>query len=739
VPGRGVVEALCKRAEWYDQSGRETEIASEALTIGVDIGGTFTDVAMLTRSGSVYTAKAATTPADPARGVIDALTSAASRLDTDLPGLLARAERITHGSTIATNALLTRNGARLGLITTRGFEDTPFIMRAIGRVDGLPEEEVRHVAYLQKPEPLVPRTRVIGVSERIDTNGLIVVPLDEEAVGRAIERLVDVDHVEGLAVCLLNSWANPAHEDRIAELVAARVGEDRVYATYSSRLARVAGEYARTNTALVDAFVGPVVKRYLRTLERELRERGFRGHFLLMQGNGGVASAAECMPVATLQSGPAGGMLATAHMAALLGHDRVLTADMGGTSFDVGIYTDGYWRYAEEPIFDRFRILQPIIQIESIGAGGGTIAHTEDVTRRLVVGPKSAGAEPGPAAYGLGGEAPTVTDANVALGIIDPEYFLGGHKRLLPERAERALAEHVARPLSISVEDAAAGMVRIVEAKMADLMRHQVIRSGHRPEDFVLYAFGGATAIHAVALARELRIGRVYVFPSSPVFSALGVALADVRHTRLLTCRIALPSDPLELARPIEEIERELGSIMEREGFAAGDVTLRRYASIRYLRQTDAVEVELPVGRLDRAALEDLAARFAARYETLYGAGAGSGEEGAEISALRVDAIGASPKPAIAAAPRAGGTAKPKGTRQARLGADASDTPIYEWSALQNGHRVSGPAIVEAEFTTVVVPDGCDASVDEYANLVLAPRTERTKSARAEKRAAVPA
>ncbi|HVR88269.1 MAG TPA: hydantoinase/oxoprolinase family protein [Candidatus Limnocylindria bacterium] len=701
---------------------------AEPLTIGVDIGGTFTDVAMLTRSGAVHTAKAATTPADPARGVIDALASAASRLGTDLSGLLARAERITHGSTIATNALLTRKGARLGLITTRGFEDTPFIMRAIGRVDGLPEEEVRHVAYLCKPEPLVPRTRVLGVTERIDVNGRVVVPLDETAAARVIERLVEVEGVEGLAVCLLNSWANPAHEDRIAQLVAAN-GGDRVYATYSNKLARVAGEYARTNTALADAFVGPIVTSYLRSLERELRERGFRGHFLLMQGNGGVASAAECAPVATLQSGPAGGMLATAHMAALLGHDRVLTADMGGTSFDVGIYADGYWSYADEPIFDRFRILQPIIQVESIGAGGGTIARTEEATRRLVVGPESAGADPGPASYAQGGEAPTVTDANVVLGVIDPEYFLGGRKRLSPERASGALADRVARPLGIGVEDAAAGVVRIVEAKMADLMRRQVIRSGHRPEDFVLYAFGGATAIHAVALARELRIGRVYVFPSSPVFSALGVALADVRHTRLLTCRVPLSTDADELQRPIAALEAELGFIMEREGFAARDVTVRRYASIRYLRQTAAVEVELPAGRLDRTALQDLATRFARRYEALYGAGAGSGEEGGEVSALRVDAIGTSPKPALAAAPRASGAAKPKGTRRARLNGSASLTPIYEWSALRSGHRLAGPAIVESEFTTVVVPDRCEATVDAYGNVVLVSDTEGANSA----------
>ncbi len=702
--------------------GKKAKVTAEPLTIGIDIGGTFTDVAMLTRSGAFHAAKAATTPADAARGVLEALANGASAMGTDLAGLLARAERITHGSTIATNALLTRTGARLGLIATRGFEDTPFIQRAIGRVDGLSEEQVRHVAYLRKPEPLVPRTRVLGVSERIDVFGRIVVPLDEDAAARAIQRLVERDRVAGLAVCLLNSWANPVHEERIAEIASGLYGDDRVYSTCSSRLAKVAGEYARTNTVLVDAFVGPTVRRYLGALERELRERGFRGHFLVMQGNGGLASAEECAPVATLQSGPAGGMLATAHMAAVLGHKRVLTADMGGTSFDVGIYADGYWRYADEPVFDRFRILQPIVEVESIGAGGGTIARYEEATGRLVVGPESAGADPGPACYARGGGSPTVTDANVALGVIDPDYFLGGRKPLAPLRAHAVLAEHVARPLGIDVADAAAGVVRIVEGKMADLMRREVIRSGaSRPEEFVLYAFGGATAIHAVALARELRIGTVYVFPSSPVFSALGIALADVRHTRLLTCQIPLPASAAALQGPIDTLERELAAVMEREGFPAGEVTLKRYASLRYLRQTGAVEVEVPRGRLDQTALQELMERFARRYEALYGVGAGTGEAGGEVSALRVDAIGTVPKPRLAAAPGASAPPAPKGTRSARIDGKAAPTAVYEWSTLAGGHQIRGPAIIESEFTTVVVPDRCHARVDAFANLVLTP------------------
>ncbi len=411
---------------------------SDTWTIGIDIGGTFTDVALISGSGAIHMSKAPTTPHDPADGVMDALARSAQNLQTSLPDLLRSTVRITHGSTIATNALLTRVGAKVGLITTRGFEDTPYIMRAIGRVDGLSGDDVRHVTYLTKPSPLVERSLIRGVPERMDSEGNAVIPLQLGAAKDAADDLIKNEGVEALAVCLLNAWVNPAHEQKILEYVESNYGS-MIYSSYSHRLARVAGEYARMNTVLADCFIGPKVKQYLIHLERKLRKAEFGGIFLLMQGNGGLASPDQCAPVATLQSGPAGGMLAASHMARLLGHQHVLTADMGGTSFDVGLYSDGYWRYASEPVFDRFRILQPIIEIESIGAGGGTIARTDTQLNRLIVGPQSAGADPGPACYGLGGTMPTVTDANVTLGILDPDYFLGGTNPLHPEKAEAVL------------------------------------------------------------------------------------------------------------------------------------------------------------------------------------------------------------------------------------------------------------------------------------------------------------
>ncbi len=689
------------------------------FVVGVDVGGTFTDVALLDADGRVRMAKAATTPADRAKGVLDALENAAAACGMSLAELLAKTRRITHGSTIATNALLTRSGPTLGLVTTRGFEDTPAIMRAIGRVDGLSEEQVRHPAALTKPVPLVERRRTAGVYERIDARGNVVVPLRDDDVLRALERLVETEKVGGLAVCLLNAWANPAHEERVAALMAERYGDDAPYLSVSHRLARVAGEYARTNTALVDALVGPVVQRYLRRLEDELRRRGFAGDVLAMQGNGGLAHSAECTPVGTLQSGPAGGMLAAAHVAKLLGHERVLTADMGGTSFDVGIYVDGTWTYADEPIFDRFRILQPIIEVDSIGAGGGTIARYEEATARLVVGPESAGADPGPACYAMGGEEPTITDANVALGVIDPAYFLGGKRTLDAARAHDAVAR-VGRRLGLDVRAAADGIRRIIEGKMADLIRRQVIRSGHLPEQFVLYAFGGASGMHAAALAKELGIPEVYVFPTSAVFSAFGIALADVRHTRLLTVEVLLPCAPAALNGPLDTVAGDLLAVMEREGFAGGDVRIRRYASCRYLRQTQAVELELPAGPLDDGAIASLGRRFVERYAALYGVGAGDPNARVEVSALRIDAIGPVAKPELAGAgERGAGAATAKGRRLAQADGTFGETDVYDWDALVPGQSVAGPAIVESPFTTVVVPPGSAGTVDAYRDLVI--------------------
>jgi N-methylhydantoinase A len=691
-------------------------------TLGVDIGGTFTDVVVLSADGTSLTSKAPTTPGDFSGGVMDAIREAATAMGLDLPAFLSRTEMIKHGSTVATNALITRGGVRVGFITTRGFEDTTLIMRAVGRVDGLPEEEVRRVTMVTKPEPLVVPERIRGVPERIDVDGTVIIPLDHDAVRGTLRDLVEAEGVDAIAVSLLHAWRNPTHEEAIQAIVDELYPDGRVFCTLGSRLSQVAGEYARANTAIADAFVGPTVRRYLSNLESQLRAEGFGGRILAMQGNGGLTSHDVASPISTLQSGPAGGMLASAYMSERLGHRRAVTADMGGTSFDVGVLDEGYWRYADEPIFERFRILQPITDITSIGAGGGTMARVDEATGRLIVGPESAGARPGPVCYGLGGESPTVTDADLVLGYIDPDYFLGGRRRLDLERAKQAIEERLARPLGLATVEAAAGVVRIIDSKMSDLIRREVIRSGHLPEDFVLYAFGGASPVHAVGYARDLGVREIIVFPTSPVFSAFGIASADLVHTRLVTRAYALPMPAEDLNADLDQLEAALADELGRDGLREAP-EFRRYATLQFRRQSTGEEIPLPWERFTDERVAELPALFVEHYERRYGKGVAYLEAGLDIAGLRVDAVGRVAKPELRSVDDDASSveAARKGTRQAWFGGSFVDTPIYDEARLATGSGLVGPAIVESPFTTVVVPPDASLTVDRFRNLVIRP------------------
>ncbi|HEX7071942.1 MAG TPA: hydantoinase/oxoprolinase family protein [Rhodothermales bacterium] len=689
------------------------------FTIGVDIGGTFTDLVLLDQDGGAMVSKAPTTPKDFSMGVLDAIGDAASQLGVSVQELLRKTELVKHGSTVATNALITRQGVRVGLITTHGFEDTPLIMRAVGRVDGLPEEEVRHTTGVTKPRPLVDPRLIRGVRERIDSEGAIAIPLNLSDVRTALRDLIDTERIDALAVSLINAWVNPAHEQRIRDEIGALFADAGVYLSFGSDLSQIAGEYARTNTAIANAFVGPTVERYLANLESALHELGFEGRLLVMQGNGGLTGREQATPISTLQSGPAGGMLASARTGERLGHRNIITADMGGTSFDVGLINDGYWRYADEPIFERFRIQQPITAIESIGAGGGTIARVDAATSRLLVGPESAGALPGPVCYGAGGTEPTVTDCDLLLGYLDPDYFLGGRRRLDMGRAEEAVRERIAEPLGMDVMAAAAGISRIINSKMTDLIRREVVRRGHSPEEYVLYAFGGAGPVHAAAYAKDLGIRQIYVFPTSSVFSAFGISAADLVHTRLATRYYRLPVAPDDLNADLEQMELELRRDLDRDGFA-GAIEFNRYFTMRFARQTTGEEVALPWDTLSAervAALEDL---FVERYEELYGRGVAYRQAGIEISSIRVDAVGRVDRPDVAPADRAPSTGGAmKGRRRAYFDGEFVETPVYEYELLAPGAELRGPAIVESPFTTVVLPPDSGAELDAYRNVVV--------------------
>lgn len=701
-----------------------TQTGARDYIVGIDTGGTFTDIIVLASNGEVTIEKAPTTPKNFAQGVLDATQAAAKALGVTADDLLRRTSMFKHGTTVATNALITRRGPKVGLITTRGFEDTVYVMRAVGRVDGLGETEIKHVAKVTKPTPLVPRRSIQGVFERIDYRGQVVVPLDEEGVRAALKTLVERDKVEAIAVCLLFSWMNPAHEQRVAAIARELYPDLDLHLTLSHAIAPQIGEYARSNTTIVNAFLSNTVERYVSELNRQLRHLGLTEDVMVMQANGGIVRPGQMTGVGTLQSGPAGGMIATSYVARSLGHPNVITGDMGGTSFDVGLLTDYGLAHAREPIAERFRLKQPMTDVQSIGAGGGTIASVDPVTGRLMVGPDSAGADPGPICYGMGGKAVTVTDCNLVLGYIDPNYFLGGRRKLDKRAAENAIASQIAQPLGLSTYEGAAGVYDVINSKMSDLIRRQVVRAGHLPEEFVIYAFGGASPLHAAAYGAELGIRQVYVFPTSPVFSAFGVAAADVVHTRVLTRHFAAPIDMVALDGVIRDIEADLSREMYDEGFAADRVGFRRTLHMRYTRQVNDVGVTIQGGALSTVDRDKIEAQFNTKYEDLYGSGAGHAEAGIEIISIAVDAIGATVKPQLRKYAHVGvdPSGAEKGIRRAWFsGRNAGwrDTRIYDYTRLKPGNEITAPAIIETPFTTILVPEGASARVDEYLNVVL--------------------
>jgi N-methylhydantoinase A len=699
-------------------------VAAGPCIVGIDTGGTFTDIVVLHPNGEVSINKSPTTPKDFAQGVIDAVDVAAKSLGTERTAFLDNTAMFKHGTTVATNALIVRRGAKVGLITTRGFEDTIYVMRAVGRVDGLDEMEIKHVTKVTKPTPLVAHQSIRGVYERIDYKGAVVVPLDEAGVREAVRALVDEQKVEAIAVCLLFSWMNANHEKRVAELIHEIYPDRDLPVTLSHELAPQMGEYARSNTAIVNSFLWTTIDRYVSGLNRKLKSLGLRNDIMVMQANGGIVRPSQMTGIGTMNSGPAGGMIATAFVAKTLGHPNVITGDMGGTSFDVGLLSNYQCMHAREPIAERFRLLQPMIDVESIGAGGGTIARVDPVTGRLLVGPDSAGADPGPVCYGMGGTQVTVTDANVVLGYIDPDYFLGGRRKLDKKAAEDAIEREIARPLRLSIIEAAAGIYDVINSKMSDLIRRQVVRAGHVPEEFVIYAFGGAGPVHAAAYGAELGIGRVYVFPISPVFSAFGVAASEVVHTKMVTRHLPAPIDMDALNEELQKIEANLTEMMSEEGFSADRVTSRRQLYMRYGRQVNEVPVQVPGGMLSTQNRKAIEEAFNRKYEQMYGAGAGHAEAGIEVISIAVDAIGATAKPTLRKYPIAGPDASGarKGTRRAYFSAKSPgyrDAAIYDYTKLQAGSVIHGPAIIETPFTTVVVPEMHRADVDEYLNIVL--------------------
>jgi N-methylhydantoinase A len=676
------------------------------IVIGVDSGGTFTDVVVMTEDRSVAVGKARSTPNRPVDGVVAGIVEAASALGTTADDLLARTDVLAHGTTVGLNALLTRTGARVGLVTTKGFEDTLAIAR-INRVVGIDDRTATDPIAWSKPATVVPRSSVVGVRERVDRGGTAVVPLDEQSAIDAIRELAQ-QSVEAIAVSLLWSFKNPAHEIRIRELAATHL--PGVPVTLSSELAPRIGEYERTITSVINAYVAPTMTRYLADLDSELAARGFRGELLVMQSSGGVQSVRELgdRPLASLRSGPVAGIAATTSVGARLGHANVIASDVGGTSFDVGIVVDGRPQVAARPMIDRWVIATPVVDIESIGTGGGSIAWIDESSGALKVGPESAGADPGPACYGRGGSSPTLTDAAVVLGWIT--HFAGGVA--FDREAARRAVDRVAEPLGMTATDAAAAIVEVSCAHMADLVRRVTVRRGHDPADFVLYAYGGAAPQYVGLYAGDVGVSGVVVPVLAPVFSAYGAAASDVRTSADMETPMAFPPAPAWLNEMFDTLEgRARRSIEHASG--TGSVGMSRTLHLKFAQQVHRLPVDVPAGRIDEPVVDHVRVAFQQAYERAYGAGTAVDDATIELVGLRVDAWVERAK----SLPRRNVVPQTQPEfREAWFG-EPCRVPVYAAAGLPADTPVEGPAFIEFPATTIVVHPHHRATIDDAGNV----------------------
>ncbi|MBI3091539.1 MAG: hydantoinase/oxoprolinase family protein [Candidatus Tectomicrobia bacterium] len=689
-----------------------------AHIIGVDSGGTFTDCIAISDDDEVIWDKAPSTPSDLTRGVLASVENVARLRNVELEELLGATTSFVHGTTAAINALITRAGAKTGLITTMGHEDSILIGRVYQKVAGLWEKEVTHAVKLDKPLPLVPRPLIRGVTERIDYKGSVLVPLNQRDVEQAIENFLAAG-VEAVAVSLLWSFMNPSHEEAIKRLIEARAPQ--LFVTLSSDIAPIMKEYERTATTVINSYLGPVTQRYMMSLQKQLEARKLRSPLAVMQSMGGVIYAEEARQhsVHLLNSGPVGGVIGSLKLASLLGLRNVIATDVGGTSFDVGLVVEGEASYAPSPIFGQYHVLLPMVDIVSIGAGGGSIASLEPETKLLRVGPQSAGASPGPVCYDAGGAEPTVTDADVILGRINPENFWGGRLRLNREKALRAIEERIARPLGMDTIEAAKGIIDIADAHMADLIRKVTIERGHDPRTFVLFAYGGGGPSHVGAYAKQAGISQAVVSPYAPVFSAFGIASSS--HVRFYA-----KSEPMlapfhaerfnAIFRPLEEAAL---ADLQRTGLSSYAHTLARFVDLKFRRQVNEVRVPAPVGReLDAADMQALVQRFCDMYEQLYGENTAYAQAGIELTTFRVTStvtlqpLQLKPKPLGPADPRPA----LKAQRPVFFSGDFEPTNVYDAQLLQPGNVVRGPAVIESPATSLPIHPGQTARFDEYLN-----------------------
>ncbi|MGH8741137.1 MAG: hydantoinase/oxoprolinase family protein [Burkholderiales bacterium] len=689
-----------------------------AYLVGIDIGGTFTDCAIVDGGGRLLTTKVPSTPADFSRGMMDALGAGAEALGLRLGEFCRDIAFLSHGTTVGTNTIIQKKGARVGLITTKGHEDAIHIMRGSRGYGGRDIRKVVHFPETSKPAPIVPKRLIRGVSERVDCFGEIVVSLNEDETESAIRELI-AEGVQAIAICFLWSFRNSKHELKVRQLVQ-RIAPE-VFVTCSVDIAPKWGEYERVTATALNAYLGPVMSGYLEKIDSSLHKLGYAHGLQIAQCGGGtvpVERAGEA-PLLTLDSGPVSGVTASMFLGAAMGEKNIITTDMGGTSFDVSIIHDGKPAYSFISNTDQYEYFLPKVDLQAIGAGGGSLARVHPETRTMTVGPDSAGAFPGPVCYGRGGTVPTVTDAQLVLGYLDPDNFAGGRMKLDKQASTQAIQE-LGKPLGMSAVECAAGICRIVELQMADVIRKVTVEKGFDPRDFVLFAFGGAGPAHAGVFARELGVRKV-VIPqrkAASTWCAFGAAAADVLHIFEHTEIMPTPVSAERVNKILQKIQSNAENLMASEGIAAARQRFEFSLDLRHKGQINEVELLLPWDRLPSGYELPLRTLFVERYEKLYGRGSALAGAQLEIVVCRLRARALTPRPRLVKSRSSSKTIPGQALRKPRQihWSGLKRTPVYDGEKLAAGNSIRGPAIVETSDTSVVVHPGTTLRVDSLGN-----------------------
>jgi len=686
--------------------------------VAIDAGGTFTDGVCMNDKGEVITVKAHTTPQDPSIGTMGCLNKLAKEAGMSLRNLLSETSTIIHGTTLATNVVATRSGAKMGTIATKGFR-LRMVMQQVPKSDWVEQPLDMYDFRIDPPKPLARNYLMTEIEERVNSKGEVLTPLNEESVREAV-RYLKKNRVESIAVMLMFSPLNPKHEQRIAEIIEEEY--PGVYVALSSKVLPVIGEFDRWSTTLFSAYVAPAVAGYVAKIKGVLEKEGFAGQLLFMQSNGGTATPDIIVenPATLLLSGPAAGP--SLGLAMGMTHDlkNVLSIDMGGTSFDVGVAHDGVVDTIQMQVIDWKKFCLPTVDVSAIGAGGGSIAYI-DPTGRLQVGPKSAGATPGPACYGQGGDNPTVTDANVVLGYLDPNYFLGGESKLRKDLAENAIKEKIADPLGISVTEAAAAIYDVINARMASGTDVTFAKRGYDPRDFTLCAAGGAAPVHAIKIGQEMGIKRLIIPKVAPTYCAFGMLFSDLKHDfqRAFMSETA-HADLGRINGLYEEMEKMARETLTREGIKEKEMIIEKFMEVKYYGQFRQRIARVPAGPITKDSLQEAVSNF----HDIHRAALGYADPNYPTEIVRLHLTGTAKlsKPQLRAAPKGADvdiSKALKGKRQAYFaGRGFMITDVYDGDKFSVGARFKGPCIVEERFTTFVVPPGAETEVDSSGNYI---------------------